>query len=213
MRVVVGLAARAVLGMVWMGGLWVLPAAASGRGTDTVPQCSAAVQFTANYLAEAKPGEGPGFLFEIRNRTGRAITLVAPVPSSAHWYARVGNLWLWRASAGRGGALVNAENVRGPVFVFQPKEASGKDPERITIPAHGVHEWTEWMKDDAAIAYEPSCAHCNYPGEHDFRAVFAYAWLPAHGERIADLLRCGLRSNPVDMPPLDLPAKRAASGQ
>jgi hypothetical protein len=187
-----------------------VPAMAAGVGADTVPQCSRAVQFRADYLAEESPGQGPGFFFEVENRTAHPITLVLPVPSSAHWYARVGNMWLWRASAGRGGALVNAENVYGPVFVFQPKDTTAGDPKTLTIPAHGKREWTEWMKDDPAIAYEPSCAQCNYPGERDFRAVFAYAWLPARGERIEHLLTCGLRSNPVDMPPLNLPAKKAA---
>lgn len=203
MRVCVGRAVWTCLGMVLCAAMVVLPAVAA----DSVPQCGRAVVFTANYLAAETPGDGPGFLFEIRNRTAHAITLVAPVPSSAHWYARVNHMWLWRASAGRGGALVNAEDVHGPVFVFQPKDAKAGDPKTITIPAHGVHEWTEWMKDDLAIAYQPGCAQCNYPGERDFRAVFAYAWLPARGERIEHLLSCGLRSNPVDMPPLDLPVR------
>ncbi len=195
-------------GVAWMAGLAVmsvLPAMA----VDTVPQCSRSVQFRAAYLAEETPGQGPGFFFEIENRTEHPITLVAPVPSSAHWYARVGNMWLWRASAGRGGALVNAENIYGPVFVFQSKDPVEKAPKTVTIPAQGKRVWTEWMKDDPEIAYEPSCAQCNYPGEHDYRAVFAYAWLPARGERVEHLLTCGLRSNPVDMPPLDLPAKKA----
>lgn len=201
-----GRAVRAGLWMVVCAVLSALPASAA----DMVPQCSRAVVFTADYLAEATPGQGPGFYFEIENKTAHPITLVAPVPSSAHWYAQVGNLWLWRASAGRGGALVNAESVHGPVFVFQPKDPSAKVPDMVTIPAHGKREWTEWMKDDPAIAYDPSCAQCNYPGEHDYRAVFAYAWLPARGQRIPHLLTCGLRSNPVDMPPLDLRVPRAA---
>lgn len=196
--------------MMLVAALCGVPAMAAGVGADTVPQCSRAVQFRADYLAEESPGQGPGFFFEVENKTAHPITLVWPVPSSAHWYARVGNMWLWRASAGRGGALVNAENVYGPVFVFQPKDTTAGDPKTLTIPAHGKREWTEWMKDDPAIAYEPSCAQCNYPGERDFRAVFAYAWLPARGERIEHLLTCGLRSNPVDMPPLNLPAKKAA---
>lgn len=210
-----------------------LPGLAAARGADTVPQCSRAVQFTANYLAETEPGQGPGFLFEIDNKTAHPITLVAPVPSSAHWYAQVGNLWLWRASAGRGGALVNAINTHGPVFVFRPKpdprgdskidpqsdpqsnpqSDTKNDPKLITIPAHGRHVWTEWMRDDSAIAYQPSCAHCNYPGERNFRAVFGYAWLPPFGQHIDHLLTCGLRSNPVDMPPLDLHAKKTSANR
>lgn len=204
-------AMKAGVGMVVLAGMAALPALAVGRMPDTVPQCSREIQFKANYLAEATPGQGPGFLFEIDNKTARPITLVAPVPSSAHWYAEVGNLWLWRASAGRGGALVNAENVYGPVFVFQPEYPSEKDPKTVTIPARGRLQWTEWMRDDAAIAYDPSCAQCNYPGERNFRAVFAYAWLPAPGQQIDHLLTCGLRSNPVDMPPLELPARKAAA--
>ncbi len=213
MRAEAGRAAKAGVVMALVAAMCGLPAWAARRAPDTVPQCSRrAVEFKANYLAEAKPGQGPGFLFEIRNKTARPITLVAPVPSSAHWYAEVGNLWLWRSSAGRGGALVNAENVHGPVFVFQPKHPSGADPKTITIPPHGTREWTEWMRDDPAIAYAPSCAHCNYPGERNYRAVFAYAWLPAPGEKISHLLTCGLRSNPVDMPPLDLRAKKKLRG-
>lgn len=216
MRVAMCRAAKAGLGIGLLAATCAPPALAAMRGTDTVPQCSRAIQFTANYLAEATPGQGPGFLFEIENKTAHPITLMAPVPSSAHWYARVGNLWLWRASAGRGGALVNAENVHGPVFVFQPKTDPKTDPQpdpqstpkTISIPPHGTHQWTEWMRNDPAIAYRPSCAHCNYPGEQNFRAVFGYAWLPARGTRIDHLLTCGLRSNPVDMPPLDLTAKK-----
>lgn len=204
---------KAGAGIVLPAALCAIPAVAAGA---TVPQCSSrAVQFTANYLAEATPGQGPGFLFEIDNKTSHPITLVAPVPSSAHWYAHVGTMWLWRASAGRGGALVNAENLHGPVFVF-PQRQNAKDdprpdPKTITIPAHGKHEWTEWIRNDPAIAYQPSCAHCNYPGEHDYRAVFAYAWLPPYGKHIDHLLACGLRSNPVDMPPLDLTAKKTTA--
>jgi hypothetical protein len=207
----VGRAWMAGLGMMAVVAMCVLPAMAAGRDGDTVPQCSRAIQFKANYLAEAKPGQGPGFLFEIENRTAQPITLADPVPSSAHWYAHVGNLWLWRASAGRGGALVNAINVHGPVFVFRAKQEKGQDPKMITIPAHGRLEWTEWMRDDPAIAYDPSCAQCTYKDERNFRAVFAYAWLPAPGQRVAHLLTCGLRSNPVDMPPLELPAKETAA--
>lgn len=211
---VVGRAAKAGTGIVLLAAVSALPGMAAGRGADTVPQCSSrAVQFTANYLAETKPGQGPGFLFEIDNKTAHPVTLVAPVPSSAHWYANVGNLWLWRASAGRGGALVNAINTHGPVFVFRPRLDQKGDPKAITIPAYGKRVWTEWMRNDSAIAYQPSCAHCNYPGEHNFRAVFGYAWLPPFGQHIEHLLTCGLRSNPVDMPPLDLPAKKTPAGR
>jgi hypothetical protein len=177
-------------------------ATAAGSPAKTkasVPPCRG-VKLTASYLAEAAPGKGPGFLFRIENRTGKAIRLRKPVPSSAHWYARVGDRWLWRASAGRGGALVNALLPAGPMFAWRPATPSA-DPQYLTIPAKGAQQWVEAMRDDSAIAYRPSCAHCNYPGESDYQAVFAYAYLPGPEEHERELLRCGLRSDPVPMPP------------
>lgn len=161
------------------------------------------VTMTADYLAEAVPGRGPGFLFRIENGTSREIRLEKPVPSSAHWYARVGDRWMWRASAGRGGALVDAEREKGPMFAYRPEQAP-QDPEYLTVPAHGAQQWTEAMRDNPAIAYRPSCAECNYPGEREYEAVLAYAYLPSAGEHAPELLRCGLRSNPVPMPPVAL---------
>lgn len=158
------------------------------------------ITLSASYLAEAAPGKGPGFLFRIDNHTAHTIRLAQPVPSSAHWYARVGNRWLWRASAGRGGALVNALNEHGPMFAGSP--ASPSEPLTIlSIPAHGSEQWTQAMLNNPAIAYRPSCPQCNYPGESDYRAVFAYAYLPGPQRDTSELLRCGLRSAPVPMPP------------
>ena len=168
----------------------------------TVPLCSN-IALHASYLAEAAPGAGPGFLFRIENNTPREIRLAQPVPSSAHWYALVGNRWLWRASAGRGGALVDAERERGPLFAYQA--ATPPDhPAYLTVPAHGAQQWTEPMRDHPAIAYNPSCPRCNYPGEREYQAVFAYAYLPGPAEHAPDLLQCGLRSEPVPMPPAAL---------
>lgn len=183
--------------------------AAGGRqrpGPYVLP--CAGVTLEASYLAEAEPGAGPeggpGFLFRIENHTAKEIRLEEPVPSSAHWYARVGDRWMWRASAGTGGALVNALVEKGPMFAYRP-EAAPADPEYLTVPAHGAKEWTEAMRSDPAIAYQPSCAHCNYPGESDYQAVFAYAYLPNAEEGAPkNLLRCGLRSAPVPMPPKSL---------
>ncbi len=155
---------------------------------------------SASYLAEAAPGKGPGFLFRIENHTAHAIRLAQPVPSSAHWYARVGNRWLWRASAGRGGALVNALNEHGPMFAGSPASPS-EPPAILTVAAHGSEQWTEAMLNNPTIAYRPSCPQCNYPGESDYQAVFAYAYLPGPEEDKSDLLHCGLRSAPVPMPP------------
>lgn len=178
-------------------------AVAGGRHPGSaVPLCSSSIRFTASYLAEVRPGagSGPGFLFRIENHTARAIRLAEPVPSSAHWYARVGSKWLWRASSGSGGSYVNAINERGPVFAYQPETVSD-DPRYITVPAHGRYEWTAGEQENPALAYQPRCAHCNYPGERDYKAVFAYAYLPPAGQHVENLLSCGLRTNLVDMPP------------
>ncbi len=151
------------------------------RPAKTIVAPCKGVKLTASYLAEATPGADPGFLFRIENHTGKTIRLQKPVPSSAHWYARVGDRWLWRASAGRGGALVNALIPTGPMFAWRPS-APAADPQYLTIPAKGSQQWVEAMRDHPAIAYRPRCAHCNYPGERDYQAVFAYAYLPGHDE-------------------------------
>lgn len=177
------------------------PLAASAHSPGpTVPLCSRQIVFTASYLAETKPGEGIGFLFRIENGTAQPIELAEPVPSSAHWYAQVGNRWLWRASSGLGGSYVDAINERGPLFAYQPRNAPA-DPKYITVPARGNYEWVERENDNSALSYRPSCAICNYPGEHVYKAVFAYAYLPAPQEHAPSLLTCGLRSNLVIMPP------------
>lgn len=178
----------------------VTTAAANHPPRSYVPLCSRSVVFTASYLADLGHSSGPGYLFRIENRTARPIRLAEPVPSSAHWYARVGNKWLWRASSGSGGSYVNAINERGPVFAYHPASASA-DPHYVTIPSHGKYEWTSGERDNPALAYQPRCAHCNYPGERDYKAVFAYAYLPPAGQHVDNLLPCGLRTNLVDMPP------------
>lgn len=165
----------------------------------------AGVTLRANYVAEVGTNAGPGFAFHIDNKTGKDIRLEQPVPSSAHWYARVGIRWMWRASAGRGGALVDALREDGPMFAYQPA-APPEHAEYLMVPAHGSQDWVVPMRDDPAIAYKPSCARCNYPGEREYQAVFAYAYLPNAEEHAADLLHCGLRSSPVPMPPVALHA-------
>ncbi|HEX5236273.1 MAG TPA: hypothetical protein VFW25_13185 [Silvibacterium sp.] len=165
-----------------------------------VPLCSRQIAFTASYLADLPNGGGSGFLFRIENRTNRSIKLAEPIPSSAHWYARVRNKWLWRASSGSGGSYVDAINERGPVFAYQPRSAV-PNPRYITVPAHGRYEWTSGERTNPALAYRPRCERCNYPGERDYKAVFAYAYLPPPDQSAAGLLRCGLRTKLVDMPP------------
>lgn len=186
----------------------VISAAPERHVPITVSPCEG-VKLTASYLAEASPGTGPGFLFRIENQTNKNLRLEQPVPSSAHWYARVGDRWLWRASAGRGGALVNALLPNGPMFSWSQASAPAA-PRYLAVPAKGSQQWVEAMRDDPAIDYRPSCAHCNYPGEREYEAVFAYAYLPGPAEHVRDLLRCGLRSDPVPMPPAAL-ASAAAS--
>lgn len=177
--------------------------AATHAPGPTIPQCSTKIVFTASYLAETKPGEGVGFFFSIENKTEKPIRLAEPVPSSSHWYARVGNRWLWRASSGAGGSLVDAINERGQVFAYQPKAAL-ENPKYLTVPAGGHIEWAQSERENPALAYKPSCALCNYPGEHEYKAVFAYAYLPPAEEHADDLLACGLRSNLVILPPKSL---------
>lgn len=164
-----------------------------------VAQC-AGITLSADYLSEATPGLGPGFQFRIDNHTAHEIRLEEPVPSSTHWYAQVGARWDWRASAGTGGALVNALSERGLMFAYRPATPPER-PSYLVVPAHGSQQWTESMLDNPAIAYRPSCPHCNYPGENEYRAIFAYAYLPASQEHVRGLLHCGLRSQPVPMPP------------
>lgn len=175
--------------------------ASAGRFGQDVPTCSPRIRFTASYLAMVKPGGSSGYLFRIENDTGHVIRLAEPVPSSAHWYAKVGSEWLWRASTGTGGSLVDATRTRGMVFAYRPSSLKS-DPKYITVPAHGAYEWTESVREDPALAYRPGCAHCDYPGEHRYRAVFAYAWLPPLGARVPEhLLTCGLRTGMTVMPP------------
>ncbi|HEX3470105.1 MAG TPA: hypothetical protein VHT28_02875 [Silvibacterium sp.] len=170
------------------------------RPGPTMPLCPRQISFKASYLVETVPGGGPSFLFRIENGTAKPIMLAEPVPSSAHWYARVGNRWLWRASSGAGGSYVDAVNEKGPVFAYQPKSPPAQ-PKYITVPAHGNYEWTAGEHEIPALSYRPSCALCNYPGEHEYEAVFAYAYLAPAQERKDGLLACGLRSNLVPMPP------------
>lgn len=157
------------------------------------------VALSGSYLGGVG-NSGPGFLFRIENDTKSGIRLEEPVPSSADWYAHVGSRWLWRASAGRGGSLVNAENPHGPMFAYTPT-APPAHPRYLVVPAHSARQWQVSMRADPAIAYDPGCPMCSYTGEKDYQAVFAYAYLPNPGEHAPDLLSCGLRSAPVPMPP------------
>ena len=69
----------------------------------------------------------------------------------------------------------------------------------MTVGAHSTHAWVVSVQSNPAFVYQPGCERCRNPGEREYRAVFAYAYLPAPGEQ--GLLACGLRSTPVVMPP------------
>jgi hypothetical protein len=162
-----------------------------------VPLCSG-VTLSANYLAMVGD-QGSGFRFTLVNKTGRAIKLAEPIPSSSHWYARSHGRWLWRASNGAGGSLVDAGNVHGRVAVYPISPGTGETT-WVILPPHQSREWTESQQQNPVLEYKPGCALCSYPGESEYQVVFAYAYLAPGGQQPGQL-PCGLRSAPVPMPP------------
>lgn len=169
----------------------------STKPVRSIPIC-AGVSLSANYLALAGPDQGPGFRFVLVNRTGRVIRLVEPVPSSSHWYARTHGRWLWRASNGAGGSLLDAGNEHGRVVVYAPP--AGAETTVLTLPPHQSKEWIESQQENPVLEYKPGCPICSYPGEREYQVVFAYAYL-AGVSQPAGFLSCGLRTTPVPMPP------------
>ena len=126
-----------------------------------------------------RAGSGSGFRFVLTNQTSRAIKLAEPVPSSSHWYARSRGRWLWRASNGAGGSLVDAGNAHGRVAVYPP--AAGGDDKWLTLPPHQAREWTESPQENPVLEYKPGVRMCSYPGESEYQVVFAYAYLAPGG--------------------------------
>ncbi len=175
----------------------------------SLPQCRD-VTLHAAYLAEAKLGDGAGFLVEISNDRAVPIVLPDPVPLSIHWYAFSGGRWLWRSSSGAGGALVNADREGGPVFAMQLPE---RELRIQTIATRSKYSWTALARTSPALRYRPGCEHCGYTGDNTFRAVLAYAILPSDAASATGLLQCGLRSKPVIMPPLPADDKPHNSGR
>ena len=161
-----------------------------------MPLCSR-ITLSASYLALAAPGGSSGFRFTLVNKTNHPIKLAEPIPSSSHWYARAHARWLWRASNGAGGSLLNAGNEHGPVMVYPPANANVTF---VTLGPHKSRIWIETPEENSVTEYKPGCALCSYPGETEYQVIFAYAYLPAGG-RESGLLPCGLRSAPVPMPP------------
>jgi hypothetical protein len=182
------------------------------QGYPVVPQCRDVV-LTAAYLAEEKPGSGPGFYLQIENRRNEPISIAKPAPLSVHWYARSGGHWLWRASSGEGGSLVNALREKGQVFA-EKASANNAGTDVRTIAPHSTYSWSVFTGQFPDLRYRPGCQHCAYVGEEHYQAVLAYAYLPAAGASARPLLRCGLRSQPVVMPPLtDSLARHNSAGR
>lgn len=177
-------------------------------------QTCANIQLSATYLAASAAAGGPAFQFAIHNGTDHAVSLVMPAPTSAHWYAREGSRWSWRASNGAGGSPVDAMNPQGKMFAFraQPtakrEEKSGAgqgDPhiEKLVVAAHGFRNWELKPADNPVLNFKPSCMRCNHPTDREFRVVFAYAVLPGGegpGGEETGMLSCGLRTVPVAVP-------------
>jgi len=177
-------------------GLWCAPLVGSSVASRSVPVCSG-VTLSASYLSAAAAGQAPGFRFTVVNNTALDIRLAEPIPSSSHWYARVGDRWLWRASSGAGGSFLDAGNEHGQLIAFAPqRDRAGY----LILPAHQSKQWVESQVENPVLEYKPGCKLCSFPGEHEYQVVFAYAYRASDGQP-ADLLSCGLRSNPVPMPP------------
>jgi len=169
----------------------------AARPVQSVPICSG-VTLSASYLAAVGRDQGPGYQFVLVNKTGRAIRLAEPIPSSSHWYARSHGRWLWRASNGAGGSLVDAGNPHGRVVVYPPVTVK-REATFLILPPHQSRKWIESQQENPVLEYKPGCPICSYPGESEYQVVFAYAYLGS-GQQ-AGLLPCGLRSAPVPMPP------------
>jgi hypothetical protein len=194
--------ARLLVAPALLASLWLIAhpcgQAAGRRPQASVPICPG-VTLSANYLAAVARDQGPGFRFVLVNRTGREIRLAQPIPSSAHWYARSHGRWLWRASSGAGGSLLDAGNEHGRLVVYDPALGKGEKT-FLTLLPHQSLEWIESQQENPVLEYKPGCKICSYPGERDYQVIFAYAYLAGDGQP-AGVLSCGLRSAPVPMPP------------
>ncbi len=192
----------ALAGLLWLLAGTQTPASRPAHSRELKPfsilQCTD-VTLHAVYLAEERPGTGPGFLLTIHNATSLPITLPRAIPLSIHWYALSNGHWLWRSSSGDGGALVNALRKYGPVFAATKKPS--EIIETIAIAPKQGYTWSTPISTNAVLRYRPGCEHCTFLNEHRFRAVLAYTYVPA--QEPDGMLQCGLRSEPVEMPPLE----------
>jgi hypothetical protein len=174
-------------------------AASERKPLLSVPVCQG-VTLSASYLSATGPEKVPGFQFLLKNDTSREIRLEEPVPSSSHWYALAQGKWLWRASNGAGGSLLDATNERSRLVVYKPAATSVLD-RSFSVKPHQARQWVESELENPVLAYNPGCPICSYPGEREYRVVFAYAYLPGEQQGGEGLLACGVRSKPVPMPP------------
>lgn len=108
---------------------------------------------------------------------------------------------------------MNALRESGPLFADQAPTGAPA-PSVHTIGPHSTYNWSVFTRDSPVLRYRPGCQHCTYKGEEQFQAVLAYAYLPSVDEAGSTMLRCGLRSKPVVMPPLqDSLAYRNSKGR
>ena len=110
--------------------------------------------------------------------------------------------WSWRASSGAGGGgLLDALRNMAPVLAAA--EPAGLVPLEARRVAPGENlTWTVGFQQSPTLRYMPGCEHCNYPRTGEYRAVLGYASLPGAYQQEVPWLGCGLRSNPVVMPPV-----------
>ena len=176
--------------------------AAAPEARPSVPLCRG-ITLEASYLSSVGAGKGDGFQFTLQNDTDREVRLAEPVPSSSHWYALTNGKWLWRASNGAGGSLLDATREGGRLLIYKG-ESERVFHGSFTVKPHQTRRWVETEEENPVLAYKPSCPICSYPGEREYRVVFAYAYLPGNQRKEEGLLACGLRSKPVPMPPKPL---------
>src|ERR1700677_2053803 len=124
----------------------------STRPVRAVPLCSG-VSLSANYLAAVGPDQVPGFRFVLVNRTARELKLAQPVPSSSHWYALAHGRWMWRASNGAGGSLLDAGNEHGRVVVYAPP--AGAETKLLKLPPRQSRNWSERKQENRLLEYKP----------------------------------------------------------
>ena len=96
--------------------------------------------------------------------------------------------------------LVNAFQERGPLFAAVDRSGNGAAIATRAIAPGEEYSWSITTGTNPILQYRPGCEHCMFTDEHEFRAVLAYAYFPSYAP--PGMVRCGLRSESVVMPPL-----------